>query len=364
MTVVVEPGDAPLRPWQVDLADFPVCASTAELLRFTVGYAVLAPSSHNTQPWQFGIGDDHLDLYADQTRSLPVSDPDDRELSISCGAALFNLRLAVSRLGYRPCIYLLPDPKDPALLARVRLDGDHEPTDRDLWLFDQIVRRRTSRAAFRPDPLPAFVLDELPASAAAEDAWLYLTTDPAAKARLAELVADGDRRQMADRRFRRELARWIRSNRGRQRDGIRGYGLGMTDVMSRAAPLVVRTFDQGRGRAAGDQAIAQGSPALAVVGTERDEPVDWLRAGQALQRLLLTCVGHGISVGFLNQPIEVDAVRAELAHAVGRIGYPQLLLRLGYGPEQPAEPRRMVRDVMVEDPTSSTRVNLVNPRSP
>jgi nitroreductase len=75
-----------------------------------VGKAVLAPSSHNTQPWFFLLGKPHIDLLADRTRALPVNDPEDRELTISCGCALMNLLLAAAASGHQVENRLLPDP--------------------------------------------------------------------------------------------------------------------------------------------------------------------------------------------------------------------------------------------------------------
>jgi len=86
-------------PWNVSAGDFPEDGDAAERLTFLLRYAVLAPSGHNTQPWLFCVRDDIVDLYGDRAQALAVVDPDDRELTISCGAALFNLRVALRRFG-------------------------------------------------------------------------------------------------------------------------------------------------------------------------------------------------------------------------------------------------------------------------
>src|SRR5215469_16093227 len=108
-------------PWDVREADFPSTGPPAEQLRFLLQYAVLAPSGHNSQPWMFKIDEDTVELYADRSRALPVVDPDDRELTISCGAALLNLRVALRHFGYAGEVIPFPDPDDPDLLARVHL---------------------------------------------------------------------------------------------------------------------------------------------------------------------------------------------------------------------------------------------------
>ena len=72
--------------------------------------AALAPSVHNTQPWSFRVAPDVIELHLDPARRLPVADPDDQELRLACGAALFNLRLALLARGVRPAVALYPDP--------------------------------------------------------------------------------------------------------------------------------------------------------------------------------------------------------------------------------------------------------------
>ena len=118
--------------------------------------------------------------------------------------------------------------------------------------------------------------------------------------------------------------------------------------MSAAGPLVVRTFDMGNGQAAKDRQLAEGSPVLAILGTEDDTPTDWLAAGQALAGVLLRAQAEGVAASFLNQPIEVPELRPQLRDAIGRSGFPQLLLRMGYGPEVKPTPRRTVEEVLID----------------
>ena len=341
-------AESTVQDWAVDTADFPIGGTTSDVLRFALRYAVLAPSTYNSQPWQFRIDESHVDLYLDESRGLAVVDPDDREMVISCGAALLNLRLALAYFGYWSWVNLLPRADKPSLLARVLIDSSVTISDDDRRLFNQIVRRHTNRAAFDDLPLPQELLRELEADAAREHASLRILTDPKDKAVVGDLIAQGDREQLADRRFRRELAAWLRLGRSHRHDGMRSYALGLNEVMSVAGPFVVRTFDLGNGRAAFDEHLADKSPALAILGSEADDRLAWLQSGQALERILLRCRAHDVWANFLNQPVEVETLRSKLAAAVGGVGYPQLVLRLGYGPAPAGEPRRPVDDVLME----------------
>ena len=127
-------------------------ALTPDQVAFLVETAGRAPSVHNTQPWQFRIRENGLDLYADRTRRLRAIDPAGREMLISCGAAVFGLRLGLRHLGYRAAVELLPDPGRPGLLARVRLDREVPPTAEDWEMLAAVPHRHTHRGPFSPEP--------------------------------------------------------------------------------------------------------------------------------------------------------------------------------------------------------------------
>ena len=163
---------------------------------------------------------------------------------------------------------------------------------------------------------------------------------------VADLIADADRRQWANKGFRRELATWLHPERHRSGDGIPGYAFGGSEIVAYVGPVLLRTFDWGRGQAAKDRQLAEGSPLLAVLGTETDTPESWLAAGKALQRVLLQACASGLAVSYQNQPIEVAELRPRVSDLAGEGGFPQLLLRMGYGPEVEPTPRRPLHEVL------------------
>ncbi|MCG8417215.1 MAG: nitroreductase [Proteobacteria bacterium] len=332
-----------LEAWNVTATDFPRSRTTREQLAYLIRYAILAPSSHNTQPWQFHIGMDHIDLYADRSRSLAVIDPDHRQLIMSCGAALLNMRVAVRRFGFTGQVEVMPDPDRPEFLARIKLGLPVTPDKGDYELFDAIPQRHTNRQPFELRPVSYQIADQLSKAATNEQAWM-IRLHPDAKQQAAELIAAADRVQFHDKEFRRELSQWLSPARSDRRDGIPVEAKPGRPIMN--APMVVRTFDMGNSVAATEHGLATGSPVLMVLGTELDEPLDWLRNGQAMQRVLLLGRTYGISASFLNQVLEIDRFRAEFAQLTRRAGYPQLVMRMGYGPPAMPTPRRPVEDVI------------------
>ena len=301
--------------------------------------AILAPSSHNTQPWLFRTEGCHIELLADRTRALPVNDPHDRELTISCGSALFNLRVAAAAAGWQAHVALVPDDGDADLLARVTLVPDPMPNPVGR-LQPRIAARRTYRRRFTSRPVDTIAIMELGAAVLAEGARLAILSEPQLRHQAAALVSEGDARLWSSLNWRRELAAWMHPRR-------RGDGLSVPALAIPAAQMVVRSFDMGHGVGAKDRELADASPLLTVIATPGDSLIDWLAAGQALQHALLVGLTHGLQASYLNQPVQVDELRPRLQALCGGVGMPQVLLRWGV-PQTilPASPRRPLDQVM------------------
>ena len=304
--------------------------------------AVAAPSMHNTQPWRFRIrrAANTIELHADPARTLRYSDPRGRALHIACGAALFNLRLAAAVAGRQPVVQLLPDPGQALLLATVRLAGPYHAQPAELELHAAITRRHTNRGPFSGRPVPPAVLAELAEAAELEGAMLHIL-DHDETIRVLHLVQDAERDQLADPAYRAELAQW--AGGARDREGIPDSALGPRSPDS-ATP--VRDFTPGRPWPP-SYAWFEETPQLAVLSAHSGGKADWLRGGQALQRVLLTATNRGIAATPLTQPLET-ADAWQVADPRSGSEQPQMILRIGYGlPVQPA-PRRPVPEVLDE----------------
>jgi nitroreductase len=339
-----EAGD----PWALDASDYPLGGSGAEQLRFLVRAAILAPSTHNTQPWRFRIvGDDTVEVWLDSRRSLTRIDPAGRQRLMSCGAALFHLRVGLRRFGARDQVEYLPEPAQPELVARVRRGVAIPPPGRDLDLFGAIRRRRTNRAPFLTRPIAPDLSDELIAEAAAEGAWL-VRLHPHDKLEVAWLIETADRKQFADPTFREEMARWLVPRGSDRRDGIPMVRKDLPSALPLAGLALLRRFDLGSGIAARERELATGSPMLAVLGTGLDGPHDWIAAGEAMEAVLLRATHLGLAASFLNQAIEEGELRDPIARAASTRGFAQLILRFGWGAEIAPTPRRGLDEVLFD----------------
>ncbi|MFJ9867552.1 Acg family FMN-binding oxidoreductase [Streptomyces sp. NPDC101165] len=312
-----------------------------------VAEAAAAPSLHNAQPWRFRFLRDSavLRVYADLERALPRTDPDRRGLHLGCGAALLNLRVAGAAKGLAPVVRLLPAPDDAELLAEVDLRGSASPDETLARLYPAISRRHSSRFPFRDEHIPAAVVERLCDAAQAEGAQLAFPGDWHVRSIL-ELVQDAEGRQALDPGIRGETAQWTRtepSDTVEAPDGIPAEAFGPRQHGTTAP---VRDFAVGRPMPGRGWASFEKNPNIALLGTAHDGPADWLLAGQALERVLLQATMEGLVGSMTSQPLEWPELRWVVRDPISAMAHVQMVLRLGYGPEGPASPRRPVADLL------------------
>jgi hypothetical protein len=312
-----------------------------------VGYLVevagRAPSLHNTQPWHFAVSADAIELYADARRQL-LMDPDGREMLVSCGAALYGLRLAVRSLGYLPMVELLPGPAGRRPLARVGLGPAAPMTAEERKMLGAVPHRHTHRGPFEPGPLPALLFARLQDDARAEGATLTEIAPGPAREDLMTLLTASGRQQERDLRSHAETWWWSRDVTSPDRDGVPAHAFAAAPVRE-PGQLPQRDFDLGRGLGL----LPADGPApsvTAVLSTSGDGEEDWLRAGQALYRLLLRAASQWVFASLSTEPLEDVATRALIRDRLGLPGAPQMLLALGVSRTAHATARRPAADLI------------------
>jgi hypothetical protein len=283
---------------------------------------------HNTQPWRFGHGERQIDVYADAGRRLRVADPAGRELMMSCGAALFTLRVALRYLGWLPHARLFPDPSRPALVARVSWDEDPiaaDPYEREMYAA--VTARYTHRGGFGPAPLPTGTLAALRAEAARERAMFRLVPAGdqrdalAAAVQAAEHALRLDGRRAADRRP-GSSHRTARATTASRPPPTRPS----PPIPSRTSPAVTSPPGRaGAGHPGRGRALFGGR---CLLPTSANEPADWIAAGQALQRVLLRAA-CGVAAALHSQPLELPQLRDFIRVQLAARAHPQLIIRLG-----------------------------------
>jgi nitroreductase len=300
-----------------------------------------APSIHNTQPWRLRGRSSGLDVDEDSSRRLPGTDRLGRESVISCGAALRNAEIALARLGRVPDTALLPDGPAAPRLAALRAGRAEPPSPNIEALHRAIWERRTHRRIFmathpRDDLLP------LCAAAVAPFGARFAVLPPVRRERFARIVWSAAQRQAQDDDARRELAEWTAPDRAT--DGVPPRALGtapfpVDGLLARTGPRTETpppwVHDD----------LANGT--IGVLLVPRDGRLEWLQVGRALENLLLTLTAAGLVVSFLNQAVQQEEFRPELADVVGGTGEPQMVLRIGEPlVTVPQTPRRPLTEVL------------------
>jgi len=313
-------------------------------VKTAVAMAVRAPSVHNTQPWNWRIGHSSLHLYADPGRRLHETDPDGRDLVLSCGAALHHLRIAFAALGWTAEVHRLPNPDEPDHLAAITLRR-HEPSQDEVAMAAAIPRRRTDRRRRSSWSVPRGHVEAMSRAAALEGTVLQVAEN-SARYHLATAIEEASQRHTADPAYRTELNAW--SGRHISPDGVPARNTPAPDDTPgalRTRPFADPLLAQPpRAKAEDDETV------LLVLSTASDDRMSRLRAGEATSAALLTATAFGLSSCPLTEPLELTDVRDTVTERVTGGSFPQMVLRIGWAPANAdpltATPRRDLADVL------------------
>lgn len=308
-----------------------------------VRQATLAASSHNTQPWKFRLQPGAVTILPDLARRCPAVDPDDHHLYASLGCAAENLLLAARAAGW--CGH----PTFDAATSSVRVALERASAERSA-LCDAIPRRQCTRAEYDGSTLSVAELAALEGAASIDGVSVRLLTTAREKEAVIEYVAAGNVAQLGDRAWREELEAWIRFSAreaARTGDGLYGPVMGNPDVPRWIGRTFMRLGFSAARQNRRDARHVRSSAAIAVLVSEADDRRHWIAAGRAYERLALQATAIGLRTAFVNQPVEVPALRAQLAGFLG-VGSrrPDLAIRIGRGPEMPRSRRRPVEEVL------------------
>jgi len=288
-----------------------------------------APSIHNTQPWRWRQVNGVLELRLEEQRTLPVTDPDLRLAILSCGAALQHARTALAALGWAATVSRLPDPNTPGVLARISLDGPTAVDPQAVRDLAAIPTRRTDRRPGTGVEVPDEVLQAMAQAADLDGGRIHILR-PEQRLTLAAATDHAQSAEAADPEWHREMAHWT--------DGMRPEGAGIPDrlIPETAAQTTVHGRDFGHQGNLPVGTEHDPSAVFALLYGDGDEPIDWLRAGEAMAAAWLVAAERGVAVMPISAPVEIVSTRQILRRLISDLGYPYLVLRLRMA--QPGEP--------------------------
>jgi hypothetical protein len=308
---------------------FPKKGSTEDKLRFLIQYAILSPSVRNSQPWKFSVEKDSIHLSLDRSHAKRATDPDVRELIISCGAALKHLCIAARKFGYDVIVNRFP--KGPGeLLAIVQLDGQRPPTEMDTIMFYAIHKWLSVPKPLRDNKrVPHELLNELSTIGNTAPTWLHLARTSASRDTLAGLFAKGDVLQNKD-----EVVKEPPASKRRTEDRRNVLKMDVGKEAGHLMNYVMHFFQRDPGEDTvirrKKEALVKSEPVMAVLGTVGNSPEAWLTAGERLAELLLRSMAVGIRATLISQPEDRPEIRDKLMKQLDIIGHPQVFLRLGF----------------------------------
>jgi nitroreductase len=274
-----------------------------------------------------------------------VADHDGHSLLVSCGGAIELTEIALRAHGWAAKATLLPEPADPNLFARFRLDRFSDPDRLAEAHLAAALTRRSERRPFGPTSVTAEVIERLGQAAASRRVSAHFTVRPDESLELAVAISRADRSERDDPAYAAEMAQWVRYD-GRAVDGVPMSAVPhVPDEQPRHTDIPLRNFEAGM---PGTQLITSGideKPLIAVILTQDDNALERLRAGQAMMRLMIQAEVEGIASCPLSQAVDMLSFRTELRSVMSWVGHPQIMLRLGPRPAGPPAPLTLRRPV-------------------
>lgn len=326
---------------------FPYSGSKEAQLRFLLRYATLAPSHYNAQPWKFQLDSEEVKILKDASRCANIVDPQFRESTISCGAAIGMIEAAARYFALTPCV-LLPEKDQCDYLARVELHDKHDPSTQDVLLFNAIKQRQTNRGWFTDAVVPYTVIKSCQKMAKDLGVSLIFTREENLKVTFASLTAMAVRQQLSMPWFRLEFSSWLRSKFSFKQDGVTGFGFFSMDLPLPFIKTAMKWLN--RGKQIGDfnkNKLVSGSPILVAISTDLDTQESWLNTGRLLSHLSLELTAVGLSASYMNQAIQVPKFRPQVTDLFGCKASPQLVLRIGAAQKVQWTSRIPVEDCLI-----------------
>lgn len=313
-----------------------------ETVRSALSLAVRAPSVHNSQPWQWRVGEHSLHLYADPDLHLRHTDPDARDMLLSCGAALNHCVVAFAALGWQSRVHRFPNPSDPHHLAAIELHR-YPANGMDVALAAAIPRRRTDRRFYSSWPVAQGDIALMGARAARAGVMLRRIDE---LTNLKHLAMEAALRHSHDAEYLTELATW--SGRYASVAGVPARNAPEPDP---SAAIPARSFGGPVLAQPEGSSSTEDTAAVVALGTVDDDDLARLRAGEATSVVLLTATAQGLASCLITEPLEIPETRAAVrADVFGEDGFPQVLLRIGWAPVNadplPSTPRRKLSEVL------------------
>jgi hypothetical protein len=335
----------PYEPWNVKDSDFPKQGPIEKQAKFLLNYAVLAPSTFNTQPWLFSINKNLVAIYPDKSRRLNTSDLNNRLLYISLGCAVKNLESAANAFGFNVIKSFIK--KNSVVHIEITLHKAN-PARNSKTLLNSIRNRLTNRSEYLSKSVPVDTINNLVEIAKNNGLNLIVTHDRSSKKRIMELAEKGDHIVWDNPKFKEEHLKWIRHNLTVDHDGMPAFTVGIPLLPSLFAKFVIRKSNFSKIQAKKNQHLLNSTPYFAFILSKNHGIETWIKIGETFEEISLVTTQEGIATAILAQIVEVGDLYKEAMRVLKTDLRPQLFFRMGF-PSKASEhsPRRSVEEVLV-----------------
>jgi len=326
--------------------DFFELETLREKILFVLRYAILAPSTHNSQPWLFKVGERNCLLYADSRIKIKEADPVGRDLYISLGCCLANLTIAAKYFGIFDSVKYFPSETD-AVAEIEFLDsgaGDHSLEQ----FVDAIPARTNARGRFNKRGAESDVFERLAMLKFPDGLQANYIIDTASIQELARLTGEGIKVAYRSAAFRREMSAWMHSNTSGKKDGLLGYSLRMPLLLSFIIPTLVRHFNIGGLLAKLNVKSLGSAPFVAVISASKDSKLLWVQTGELAERIMLELTARGLKTSIFAAAIEMGSFAGDIQKLLNLNLTPQFLFAGGYmSYEMKKSPRHPLQEKLI-----------------
>jgi nitroreductase len=322
--------------WNISEAEFEKLPTLHEQLKFLLRYALLAPSTHNSQPWKFAISDSTITITPESRRLVPIADPDGQLLYITLGCVVENLCLAADYFGFECTITLQFEKKLPRIKVMCNKIASTKFQQKN-HLLHAIPKRHTSRGPYQDRTLPVEFL-QFSEKFNTPSLQVEIISDRDKKDSLIRILMESREKEMDDHKFRFELAHYKRTNYTRSGLGMPGFVMGFPNALSLIVPMVIRLKNVAKlSHEKDERLLKNATPAFVVISTATHDAPAWLESGRIYQRCALEAVRLGLATNIMAAPVAYEDYYKELQNILGTTLRPQFLFRVGY-PTVDAQP--------------------------
>jgi len=307
-------------PWDIGMGEE---RTIRDLLRF----GVLAPSSHNSQPWIFHVDNETISVSIETGRRLPASDPNDRQSTISIGCAIANIEIAADYYGYT-CV--VEESQEKPLIAKLRFSRKNsQHLNKVSHLANYISKRTTNRAPHQDRVLDEDVLKSI-RDLGSESLRIDIVTERTRIRELGTVAIEAGIDAFEDKNFRYELSRYLKPNNTKSYVGMPGFGFGFPTFLSFVAPVLMRFFNMEKPARKQNKVLFNNTAAILVLSTPADRVHDWVSVGRVYEHIALLATRSDMASSPWAAVIQIGEHYRKVQEILGITGRPQMLFRLGY----------------------------------